>query len=32
MENINKFYKPKMREEWIEMYASKRILQNSLLE
>ena len=32
MANINKSYIPKMREEWTEIYASKPIWQNNLLE
>ena len=32
MANINKFYIPKMRGEWTEIYASKPIWQNNLLE
>ena len=32
MENINKSYTSKMREGWSEIYVSKPIWQNSLLE
>ena len=32
MANINKSYTPKMREEWTEIYTSKPIWQNNLLE
>ena len=32
MANINKSHKPKMREEWTVIYASKPIRKNKLLE
>ena len=32
MANINKSYIPKMGEEWTEIYVSKPIWQNNLLE